>query len=40
MAQLASTAYISLQNSDIEDLNEFKEPKSYKEAINSSENDL
>ena len=39
-AQLASTAYISLQNSDIEDIDEFKEPRSYQEAMNSPEKDL
>jgi hypothetical protein len=35
MAHLASTAYISLNN-DMKE-NEFKEPKTYQETINSSE---
>ena len=38
MAHLACAAYISLNN-DIE-RDEFKEPKSYKEALNSPEKDL
>ena len=38
-ASLASTAYISM-NEDIEEINEFKEPQSYEEAINSHEKDL
>ena len=39
IAYLASTAYILLNN-NIEDLNKFKKPKTYQEAINSSEKDL
>jgi hypothetical protein len=35
MAHLASTAYISLNNDIKED--KFKKPKTYQEAINSSE---
>jgi hypothetical protein len=38
MAYLASIAYISLNNNIKED--EFKEPKTYQEAINSLEKDL
>jgi hypothetical protein len=37
MAYLASTAYISIRD-NIEE--EFKEPKTYKEAIESQEKDL
>jgi hypothetical protein len=38
VAHLAFTAYISLFNDIKED--KFKEPKTYQEAINSSEKDL
>ena len=40
LAQLASKAYVSFNKDEMSSLNEFKEPKSYQEAISSQEKEI